>query len=201
MALVGYRDLDWLKARVLPADLGEDASWDGDLTTMGQAVAELFDSYTGRRLRREEGRVFETSADQEAVIADLYPIEEVSAAKLVVNGVESDIMDAIAAVRKASGIVEFHGAPSVGPDLIRLTLTGGYWCRDGEADEQPEGSAALPDDLLGAWLHQVRAMCEAQNVFRAKGAEKPAAKTAALGLDTLDLVAVVRRTLQLYIRF
>lgn len=199
MALVGYRNLEWLLARLLPADMGDAGDYDADVSAIGLGVAAMFDRFTGRRLRRAEGHVFETPADMDAVVVDLYPIEEIEAAQLVVNGQAADIQSSIAGTHAGAGIVRFHGIPGSEADLIRLTLTGGYWCEDDAA--MPAGATPLPDDLLNAWAQQCRAICEAENTFRGKGAEKPDKKTgAAISLDSLTLLPGVQRMLQLYTR-
>ena len=63
----------------------------------------------------------------------------------------------------------------------------------------PNGATPLPEDLLQAWYQQCRAVCEAENTFRQKGAAKPDPKNSG-GLDKLALLPGVKRTLQLYIR-
>ncbi len=199
MALVGYRNLEWLLSRLLPADMGDASDYDADVSNIGLGVAELFDRFTGRKLRRAEGHIFETPADLDAVVVDLYPIEEIEAAEIVVGGVASDIESSIAGTHPGAGIVRFHGAPGNEADLIRLTLTGGYWCEDDAA--MPAGAIPLPGDILNAWVIQCRAVCEAENTFRGKGAEKPDKKTgASISLDTLTLLPGVQRTLQLHTR-
>jgi hypothetical protein len=201
MALVGYRNLAWLKARLLPADMGDESDYDADLSAIGLGVAAHFDRFTGRKLRRATGHVFETPADTEAVVVDCYPIEIITAAELVVNGAASNIPGSIINVHSKAGIVRFSGTQGGEADLIRLTITGGYWCQDGDDDELPEDATALPDELLNAWVQQCRAICEAENTFRGKGAEKPDKKTgAAVSLDTLTLLPGVQRILQLHTR-
>lgn len=200
MALVGYRDLAWLKSRILPSDMSEETTFDTDLSNIGLGVASAFDRYTARKLRREVGHVYTTPADIEDVIVDLYPIEEITDAELVVDGVASDISDAIRNTLRGAGIVYFHGPLSVNKDLLRLTITGGFWCQDGD-EEQPEGSEAIPEDLLNAWVAQVRAICDAENTFRQKGAEKPDKKALTAGGNLTGFTEGVKQTLQLYIRF
>ena len=53
MALVGYRDLSWLKSRVLPADMSEETTWDTELSAIGLGVAARFDTFTARKLQVE----------------------------------------------------------------------------------------------------------------------------------------------------
>lgn len=200
MALVGYRNLAWLKSRLLPADMGDQSDYDADVENIGLAVAAHFDRFTGRALRRGIGHVFETTADQEAVTVSCYPIEEITAAELVVAGVASDISASIRSTHYSAGIVRFYGAPGSGEDILRLTITGGFWCDDD--DEMPVGATALPTEILNAWVQQCRAVCEAENTFRTKGAEKPDKKLpGAVSLESLTLLPGVKSILQLHVRF
>ncbi len=199
MALVGYRNLAWLKSRLLPADMGDDSDYDTDLEEIGKAVAAQFDRITGRVLRRSTGVVFETPADQEAIVISCYPIEGAPTVELVDAGVASAISARQVSAR--TGIIRFDGMPGDEHQLIRVTSTGGFWCLD--ADTLPGGATALPDDLLKAWQLQCRAVCDAEGIFRQKGAGNFAEKEKrepSLRMETLDLIPAVKRTLQLYLR-
>lgn len=201
MSLIGYRNLQWLKDRLLPADMNMDADHEADLTAIGEAVAAQFDAYTGRTLRRTVGATHETSADQPMVVVPCYPIETATA-KLITGAAstETDISTSISGIHKAAGIVRFFSSPGSEEDLVRLTITGGYWCDDN--DTQPSGSTAIPADILGAWVQQCRAVCEAENTFRSKGAGSADKKTStAISLDKLTLLPGVKTILQLYIRY
>lgn len=197
MSLIGYRNLQWLKTRLLPAEMDMEATWDADVEAIGLGVAAAFDRFTGRTLRRTVAHRFETSADQSVVIADCYPIETVTA-HVVVAGSASSIQ--IANTLTGCGIVRFYGAPGGEEDIIRLTITGGYFCED-DGVEQPAGSTALPDELLNAWVQQCRAVCEAENTFRGKAASSADKKTSsAVGIDALTLLSGVKAVLQLHTR-
>lgn len=198
--LIGFRNLAWLKSRLLPADMGEDTDFDGDITAIAQGVAAAFDAATGRKLRRDAAASFECPADRESVVLTSYPIESITSASLICSGTTTDVSGSIMGLQNASGIVDFGG--QIGSHLDRLVIVsaGGYWCEDD--DTQPEGSTALPDDLLSAWVMQIRATCEAENTFRTKAAGSPDKKTGAgITLQTLDLLPKVRATLQLHTRF
>lgn len=201
MALVGYRDLSWLKARILPADSegapSDETRWDAEISAIGLGVASAFDRFTARKLRRTTGHQYTTSADVEDVCVDLYPIEELTAVELIVDGTASDVSDAVRNTLRGAGIIYFHGPLSVSKDLLRLTITGGFWCQDGD-EEQPENSEPIPDDLLNAWVEQVRAVCDMENLFRQKAIEKPDKKA---GGNLTGFTDGVKQTLQGYIRF
>lgn len=199
MALSGYRNLAWLKSRLLPADMGDDSDYDADLEEIGKAVAAQFDRITGRTLRRSTGVIFETPADSEAIVISCYPIEGTPVIELVDAGTASAIPARQVSAR--TGIIRFDGMPGDDDQLIRVTSTGGYWCLD--ADTLPGGATALPDDLLKAWQLQCRAVCDAEGIFRQKGATNFAdkdKKESSLRMETLDLIPAVKRTLQLYLR-
>lgn len=199
MALVGYRNLSWLKARLLPADQGDDSDYDTDLEEIGLAVASQFDRITGRVLRRTPSVVFETGADHEAIVISCYPIEGTPTIQLVDAGTASAIP--ARQISAKTGIIRFDGMPGNEDQLIRVTSSGGFWCLDD--DGLPVGATALPDDLLKAWQLQCRAVCDAEGIFRQKGAGNFTDKDkreASLRMETLDLIPAVKRTLQLYLR-
>jgi hypothetical protein len=202
MSLIGYRNLATLKARLLPADMGDDGDWDGDLSAIGLAVAALFDRITGRELRRNTAASFECPADVESVVLKSYPVESLTSVTIAAGtGSASSVMSAVMGLQHASGIVDFGGTLGSHLDRLVIVSSGGYWCQDGDDDTKPAGATALPDELYGAWVAQCRAVCEAQNIFRAKGAEKPDKKAGGgLTLETLDVIPSVRRTLQLFMR-
>jgi hypothetical protein len=200
MALVGYRNLAWLKSRLLPADMGDQSDYDADLSNIGLAVAAHFDRYTGRELIRAVDARFECAGGVPSLVVSRYPIEEITSAVLISGGSQSDISDAILNTLEKAGVIDFGGTIGSVQDKLRIGITGGFWCDDD--DEQPAGSTALPDDILGAWVHQCRAVCEAENIFRAKGAERPDKKTAGpVSLETLTLLPGVKSILQLHMRF
>jgi len=200
MSLIGYRDLNWLKLRLLPADMGLETDYDVDLTAIGLGVAAMFDSATGRKLRRSATAAFQCAADVDSVVLQSYPIESITSATLISGGVSTVITPSITGTQKASGIVEFGYTVGTFMDRLEIVSSGGYWCDDGET--MPTGAVPLPDDLLGAWVQQCRAICEAENIFRAKGASAPEKKTGSgLNLETLTLLPGVKAVLRLYTRF
>ncbi len=201
MPLAGYRDLATLKARLLPADMGDDTTWDADLAAIGEGVAAEFDLATGRTLRRTVGYTFEAAADCESYVMGCYPIEAVTAISLRSGGTEHDVLASLQAIQHYAGILEFGACLGSHLEVLTFTLTGGFWCDDGET-AMPNAAKALPNDLLLAWYQQCRAVCEAENIIRTKGAGKSDGKAAAapLRIDNLTLTPAVKRTLQLYTR-
>ena len=200
MSLIGFRHLTWLKSRLLPAGADPGTDYDVDLTNIGLAVAAAFDSYTGRKLVRTEDFVQEFPADREMLVMQCYPVETVSAAEFVCMGMPSDILTSIRTIHQRAGIITLQSSFGDADDLLRFTYTGGYWCEDD--DTLPEGAFPLPDDLLGAWVQQCRAVCEAENIFRTKASQKPDKKSgAAISLDNLTLLPGVKTALQLHMRF
>lgn len=200
MALVGYRNLAWLKARLLPADMGDESDYDADISNIGLAVAAHFDRYTGRDLVRAVDESFECSAGVPSLVVSRYPIEAVTSAVLISGGGQSDISGAILNTLSKAGVIDFGGTIGTVHDKIRIGITGGFWCDDD--DEKPAGATALPAEILNAWVQQCRAICEAENTFRAKGAERPDKKTAGpVSLENLTLLPGVKSILHLHMRF
>lgn len=201
MSLAGYRDLATLRHRILPEGMSEDWEYDDDLRDIGLGVAAQFDRITGRTLRRTIGAVYEGAADQEAVVISCYPIQTLTKVEIGDGETMADITSSVIGRQASAGIVLFAGAPGSAEQTLRITVTGGYWCVDTEGGDTtpPAGVTELPADLLDAWFRQVSAACQAENLFRTKGAGKPDSK-AALDLNTLTLLPGVRQTLQLYTR-
>lgn len=199
--LTGYRPLATLRARLLPADMSDDTSHDADITAIGQGVAAMFDRITGRELKRNAAAKHETPAGNESIVLKSYPVESITSVSLVRGTTTTVITDAVAALQKASGIVDFGGAIGTHLDRMEVVSAGGYWCDAG--DTMPTGATPLPDDLLQAWYLQCRAQADAENIFRQKGAANNTDKDKrdpALRIDTIDILPAVRRTLQLYMR-
>lgn len=196
--LYGYRDLDFLKARLLPADMGEDSDYDADLMEIGKGVADAFDTYTGRKLRRQAGAVHECAADADSVVLTSYPIETITSVVISYFGIDTTLNDAITGRNNKAGIIHFSGAPGSHEETLKITSTGGFWCDDGNA--MPGGATAIPDDLVLAWIQQCRAVCEAEDTFRQKGAGKDA-KKGGLEIGSLELLPGVMKTLNRYMRF
>lgn len=196
--LYGYRDLAFLKSRLLPADMGDDSDYDTDLMEIGKGVADMFDQVTGRKLRRAVGVVFECSADVDFVILTSYPVEEITSVKLSYFGIDTVLNDVVQGQVKKAGIVHFAGALGNADETLIITSTGGFWCDDGEA--MPMGATPMPDNLVLAWIQQCRAVCEAEDTFRKKGAGQADAKKSGIEIGTLSLVSGVKQTLNRYMR-
>lgn len=196
--LYGYRDLDFIKSRLLPADMGDDSDYDADLMEIGKGVAAAFDTFTGRKLKREVGAVHECAADVDSVVLTSYPVEAITAVAISYFGIDTPLTDAVVGQVKKAGIVHFSGAPGNSEETLRITSTGGFWCDDGNA--MPVGATPIPDDLILAWIQQCRAVCEAEDTFRTKGAGKDSKKTG-LDIASLELLPGVIKTLHRYMRF
>ena len=203
MILSGFRNLDVLKLRLLPSDMNESTDYDSDIHSIGLGVAALFDSFTGRELRRNTAASFECPAGAESVVLKSYPIESITSVTLWSGSSSAVYTSAVMATQKASGIVDFGGSLGTHTDRLVIVSSGGYYCDPAVNSTLPTGATALPDDLLQAWYAQCRAVCDAENIFRSKAAANSTDKDKrdpSLRLDTLDLLPSVKRTLNLYRR-
>ena len=196
--LIGYRNLTWLRNRLLPDALGDNGDWDNDLTAIGLGVAAHFDRFTGRVLRRTVGAVYNCAADTESLVVPCYPVETITSIYLVDSFGSTLITGNVFGSNAAAGIIHFSGAPGNGQQTLSITVTGGYWCEN-DMETMPTGAAPMPDELVNAWVQQCRAICEAENTFRQKGAEKPDKKTGP-SLAGLELLPGVKSILQLHMR-
>lgn len=202
MALTGYRNLSWLKSRLLPAEMADETDYDMEIGQIGLSVAAAFDRFTGRVLRRTVDAVFETAANMECIVVSCYPMEGAPVVSLLTDGMTQDISQSVLGIQWRAGILWFYGSAGSPWDVLRVTATGGYWCVDEDltpADTLPAGATALPDDILQAWVQQCRAICEAENLFRSRGAEKKKVE-AGVTLSNLTLLQGVKNALQPHIR-
>ena len=201
--LFGYRNLANLKARLLPDAMTTDTTWDVDIAAIGKGVAAWFDRQTGRELVYNAAAVFERPAGVESVVLKSYPVISIASVTLTIQSSVTTITDAVMGLQKASGIVDFGGCQGTHLDRLEITSAGGYWCDAEDTIAMSPGATPLPDDLLQAWYLQCRAVCDAENIFRQKGAGNSADKDKrdpALRLDTLDIIPTVKKILQLYLR-
>lgn len=180
--------------------MGDESDYDADISNIGLAVAAHFDRYTGRELVRAVDESFVCSAGVPSLVVSRYPIEEVTRADLLSGGTTTDITGSILNTLEKAGVIDFGGTIGSVHDKLVIGITGGFWCDDD--DEKPTGATALPAEILNAWVQQCRAVCEAENIFRAKGAERPDKKTAGpVSLENLTLLPGVKSILQLHMRF
>lgn len=204
MSLIGYCDLATLRSRLLPADLGEDAEWDADISAIGLGVAGIFDAITGRELRRNTAARFECPADVDSVVLKSYPVESITSVMLASGtGPSADVSSAVLGLQKASGIVDFGGVLGSHVDRLEIVSSGGFWCDASDDVPMPSGATPMPGALLEAFFLQCRAMADAQGTFRQKGAGNFSDKDKrepSLRMDTLDVIPSVKRTLQLFMR-
>jgi hypothetical protein len=198
-----YRPLETLKLRMLPADLGDSSDYDLDLAAIGSGVAAWFDRITGRELERNTAATMTVAADVESVVLKSYPIESITKVQLICGSSVTTMTDAVMSFHPTAGIVEFGSALGSHIERLAIESKGGYWCDPLDGSTLPTGATPLPDDILQAWYAQCRAVCDAEAIFRQKGAGNFADKDKrepSLRLQTLDILPSVKRVLQLHTR-
>lgn len=193
----GLSSLTSLKAHALPLALRARTDFDNALVTLGAGVAAMLESYCGRSFARAVNDVARFSANNLTFSLPRYPVEVISS--IVLNarngGGDTTITGDIERTDLAAGLVHFMQPPGTQHDQVTITFTGGYWwdATEDASGTQPGGSAALPADLMMAFHLQVKAVCEAQNLFGTAAAgsakDKPAASM------SLDLIPAVKEIL------
>lgn len=192
----GFATLSYLRSHLLPKEVENDTDWDDDLARIGRGVAKQFDQYCGRRIARTTGHVEEFAAGTSSLILECSPVEQVTALKLVRQGDdEEDILELIATTQKRSGVVRLTGNIGHWRDLVEVTYDGGYWLDD-QVDSLPSGAAALPDDLLDAWVIQCQAQARALDLFGSQAMKNEANPQPI----ALELVPTVKQVLDSYRR-
>jgi hypothetical protein len=142
--------------------LASDNSHDDLLTRAIEAVSARFDRECNRTLARTVGVVQEFPATDAEVIASCYPIEAITKFEVKVTESEGwrDQADVRYILRRGcviSLITPLSFIPeilSVGPQVARVTYTGGYVM---PGNEVGPGLVGLPADLESAAIEQVAA--------------------------------------------
>ena len=159
----GLSTLDYLKSRILPAGGVAVTDWDDALCKLGLAVSRRFESFCNRRFERVVGASEFYSAKSLAICLKCYPVETVTSVQIRETDATLTASTADYHLHKTSGVLEYSAAPGYGLQALLITYTGGFWLDDGGT--QPGGSAALPDDLLEAWVMQCQSWAEARQIF------------------------------------
>lgn len=155
MPVVGVSTLVKLKARLLAPGLRGGTDFDSVVTILGDGVADSFDGYCNRKLRRASGAIDEFSADRESWVLLRYPVETITTVQTRSDtGSWTTQTSLVQQQALESGVMQFTG--QVGPETtrIRVTYTGGYWVNDDGT--QPSGSTEMPDDIVEAWMEQCK---------------------------------------------
>jgi predicted secreted protein len=198
----GLSSLTSLKLHALPLALRARTDFDNALVTLGTGVAAMMESYCGRTFLRTVNAVARFSANNLSFSLSRYPVESLTSIVLnAANGSgDTTITADVERTDLAAGLVHFASVPGTQHDQVTITFTGGYWWDTTEdaSGTPPNGSAALPADLLMAFHLQVKAVCEAQNLFGTAAAgsskDKPAASM------SFDLIPAVTKILDRYRR-
>src|SRR5690606_20075579 len=129
-----------------------------------------------------------------------YPLEAITTLELREGfGQDWTALDAgqyLGSVSEKAGLLFFHSQPGGFHSQLRITFTGGYWFDTIGGQSQPSGSAALPADLLEAWLQQCDAVWQSLDHTGARQI-KP---ELAAAIRALDLIPSVAATLRSYRR-
>ncbi len=175
--------------------------FDAQVTGFGNGVLAMMENHCNRRFTRVEGETYQDSANNIVFSVPRFPIETVTSATLQTD-VPTDVTDTISRTDKRAGLVSFFTPPGWQYDTVVIEYTGGFWwdASEDQSGSLPEGANALPADLLAAFNLQMKAVCEAQDLFglQAAGGDDKAKSSKSLGLD---LIPAVRSILNNYRRF
>lgn len=210
----GLSNLATLKAWLLPAAMVAGTDYDAQILTIGKGVATQLEKHCNRQFLRTVGATFECEADRLHVVLPRFPVEVITTIEqrdsLADGWVAQTINDLVENQDLEKGMLFFGAMPGFYPSRLRLTYTGGYWFDLLEPDAmgyptaQPSGSAAVPPDLLHAWLLLSESVWKTHDKLGLAIAEKPGAGGGALlglSLPGLDIPSVVQKILQPYIRY
>jgi hypothetical protein len=209
----GLSNLDFLRSQILASSQAGDDSFDAKLTAVGLGVAAAFENYCNRKFTRLVGVQEIIPADRCQFLLSRYPLEVLTAVDLKVkesDGWVSQDLGNILSIDLANGIVNFTECGDVGPwyAQVRFTFTAGFFWNTlepadtGYPTAQPDGSAALPPDLLDAWLLQVRKEWEAIDKLGTKITDVGSnTRNASESLAGLDFVPRVKDMLNQFVRY
>jgi hypothetical protein len=198
-------NLSNLKAAVLPEDLRAMTDWDNALADLARGVAASMQTFCNRRFERIEDDTFERAADCSYLSLPRFPVEEVSLLELKVDetsGFGPLPANTIWSLIKQSGLVEFGGRLMTWDARVRVTYTGGFWAdyTEDNSGTQPDGSTAVPADLIHAWHLQVQNEIESTNLLRGVAAKRTNDKAETATSD-LKLITRVREILHPFVRY
>lgn len=193
--------LTQLKAFLLPPAMRERTDFDEQLQVLGHGVQALMEGHCNRRFERVMGDLFQDAADKYVFSVPRFPIEEVTLVTLQTD-VATDITDTVHRVSQKAGLVHLNAVPGCGDDGIDITYTGGFWwdTTEEQSGEMPGAATALPLDILTAFYQQMKAACEASDLFGLQAASSDE-KTKLPPRQDIDLVPMVKTILNPHRRF
>lgn len=167
---LGLGNLTELKTQLLAPGLLASTEYDVKIAAIGKGVTGAFEKYCNRKFERVAGALVIFQADRDHFVLPRYPIETVTKIEqrdsLAEGWVELPITT-IENLDEASGQIFFGARLGTYLSMVRVTFTGGYWFdavgeddEESEAEEQPEGSSLVPDDLKLAWILMSKAVWE-----------------------------------------
>lgn len=200
MLSAGYSTTTYLRSRLMPDAASGESEWDAAVEALGKSVAAKFDRHCNRGFERVVDQVDTFAARASAWTLRRFPVESVS---LVRTRDTLDAYSAIAAgdwwIDKAAGLLETRSTAGTQYEKLVVTYTGGYWLNPRDGTTLPSGAAALPDDVLEAWVLQCQHEAESRGLFAAvsfrtqKDAASPKTSTAGLLDATVETLRPFRR--------
>jgi len=201
MASVIFTELEVLKARVLPADLSGQSTWDTQIESIAKGVAGAFDRHCNRTLVRGEDveEIFE--GDREHHCLARYPVESVSEVALKDDYDSSFVAQAnvIDDLDLSAGILYYYTELGLRSARVRVTYTGGYFVDTSVNQDtaQPAASEALPDVIMNAFFRQVESEMRKRDVLGTRSALRDGAQP----IEDSELLASVKKDLEKFVRW
>lgn len=192
----GFSSLAVLREAVLPPSMGTRTDFDATIKRHGLAVAEMMESYCGRKFGFEPAAVQTFDAGNVVFSLERYPVAEVTAIELqsTPGGQWQDVMGNLKKADLASGILFFRTPPGQSDGTLRVTYAGGFWwdiTEDGTG-AMPAGAKALPVQFFNGLAIQVQAIIQSTDLLGTgaapAGSEEPKKKP----LPELELLPGVK---------
>lgn len=203
----GLSNLATLKAWLLAPSLLASTEYDDQIAAIGLGVAAQLEKFCARQFARTVGDVFECTADREHVTLPRYPVEAVATVEQSdADAAWSELSDAIQQRALDRGMLYFGTQLGTYLSRIRITYTGGYFWEQAEpSDEEnyptevPEGSTALPADLLLAWKLQCEHVWAQRDKLGLNLGQEPSQSSSIASI--VPLLEVVKEQLRPHQRF
>lgn len=210
----GFSNLATLKAQLLAPTLLADTTFDAVVTRLGLGVAAAIENFCNRKFARVAGATDIFPADRIHFQLNRYPIESISKIELKLTEaggfVSQTVNSFVQTIDLANGMVYLPDGPDPGPyhAQLRFTYTGGYWWDTADTGDTeppvdpetiPSGAAALPADLLHAWLLQCELVWKVRDNLGTNLIDD-AAKAVTSGLSELKFAPEVLRSISDYQR-
>jgi hypothetical protein len=205
----GLTNLDRLKKHLLPSSLKGDTTWDQVIADIGLGVAALFVAALNRDLAYKEDDEIIITGDRGHYCLPRYPLVSIKSVGMRYYDANpwQDITGQPLRTDAKAGMIHFGGVLGTEALQVKIIWTGGYFYEQLEPEDEgypsqaPAGVAVMPDDLIGAFLLQCRAVWQLVDKSGADMLKSDGGQNSVATLQTMALIPIVKQMLNEYVRY